>query len=155
MTMKWKIILVWWISISPYSKKIPKTIYTSSTTPVEIKATNLSLEYLTRTVQAEAVQTNIKDCQFVAQTIVNRCIRDSISVFKAVSAPLQFSGYNTHRYKRRLDTSLYRLLKPIYNRDTVFHRYYHFFNPYLSTDTAFVNYGLKQDGEWVGDHYYF
>lgn len=112
------------------------------------------LEQLTRIVRAECNPHSKKDKLYMVQLILNREARYG-SILRVLSAPRQFQGYNSPRYKRALIIEDYHLIDSFLREGTKIHDYEYVLNPKISTDEAFKAWAAKQKGEWVGNHWYF
>lgn len=90
----------------------------------------------------------------MVQLVLNR-LPDYETISGVLRAPKQFQGYNSPRYWKELKMADYELIEWFIHSGIHLHDYTYVINPFISTDISFRDWAMSQDGEWVGNHWYF
>lgn len=150
MTMRW---FAFFIFVATWHRT-DETYRGGDLPAVVVSSTYPDAELLARLLQAEA-QHDPLDKLYILQVVLNRMETSGKTVLEVISQKHQFSGYNNDRFHSPYDAADYQLAKQVLADNPKVHGYRHFLNPSIATDEKFKAIAEKNQGKWIGSHFYF
>lgn len=126
----------------PFTLASNKAVF-SRPKPLQVSAVDVAAA--ARVCQCEAENQSIKGQIFVIDVLRNRAAKKGISIIKA-----SYQGI----CRGSLRPEFVRLAANVLKQPPC-HPYTYFFNPQKSTDKKWVRFGLSQQGEMIGAHWFF